>query len=53
LHQVGDLFELNVKLRCQTGNFLVTDDVAGANYTRPKKNGRWLQAVAWERLVMA
>ena len=34
-------------------NFLVNDDVARANYIRPKKNGRWLQAVVWQRLVMA
>jgi len=34
-------------------NFLVNDKAGGANYIRPKKNGRWLQAVMWERLVTA
>jgi hypothetical protein len=34
-------------------NFPVNDDVTEANYIRPKKNGRWLQAVVSERLVMA
>ena len=34
-------------------NFFVNDDVSGVNHIRPKKNGRWLQAVVWERLVIA
>jgi hypothetical protein len=39
LHQVGDLFELNVKLRCQNVN---VDFIVGAQKDKP-----FLKAVFW------
>jgi hypothetical protein len=42
LHQVGDLFELNVKLRCQKFNPVRQREEEGCEYRGGKRKGTWV-----------